>query len=87
MVAPVYHKDCSVYEVLDVDGTHLGVLYFDFFPRSGKSSGAWCTAFRSQRYEGDERIAPVVAIVCNFTPPTKLTPSLLTLDEVQTLFS
>ena len=37
-----------------------------FFPRSGKSSGAWCTAFRSQRYEGDERIAPVVAIVCNF---------------------
>ncbi len=86
LVAPVYHKDCSVYEVLDVDGTHLGVLYFDFFPRSGKSSGAWCTAFRSQRYEGDERIAPVVAIVCNFTPPTKLTPSLLTLDEVQTLF-
>lgn len=69
-----------------MDGTHLGVLYFDFFPRSGKSSGAWCTAFRSQRYEGDERIAPVVAIVCNFTPPTKLTPSLLTLDEVQTLF-
>ena len=53
LVAPVYHKDCSVYEVLDVDGTHLGVLYFDFFPRSGKSSGAWCTAFRSQRYEGD----------------------------------
>ena len=86
LVAPVYHKDCSVYEVLDVDGTHLGVLYFDFFPRSGKSSGAWCTAFRSQRYEGDERIAPVVAIVCNFTPPTKLPPSLLTLDEVQTLF-
>ena len=86
LVAPDYHKDCSVYEVLDVDGTHLGVLYFDFFPRSGKSSGAWCTAFRSQRYEGDERIAPVVAIVCNFTPPTKLTPSLLTLDEVQTLF-
>ena len=57
-----------------------------FFRAAAKSSGAWCTAFRSQRYEGDERIAPVVAIVCNFTPPTKLTPSLLTLDEVQTLF-
>lgn len=86
LVAPVYHKDCSVYEVLDVDGTHLGVLYFDFFPRSSKESGAWCTSFRNQRYEDGKRVAPVVTVVCNFTPPTKVTPSLLTLEEAETLF-
>ena len=80
LVAPVYHKDCSVYEVLDVDGTHLGVLYFDYFPRDGKSQGAWCGNYVEQTYEDGKRVAPVVSIVCNFTP------SLLTLDEVQTLF-
>ncbi len=87
VAVPVYHKDCSAYEVLDVDGSHLGVLYLDFFPRASKSGGAWCGSYRGQSYDDEgNRIAPVVSIVCNFTPPTRTTPSLLTLDETQTFF-
>jgi peptidyl-dipeptidase Dcp len=87
VTVPVYHKDVSAYEVLDKDESHLGILYFDFHPRAGKGQGAWCGYFREQRYEADgTRTAPVVSIVCNFTAPTESTPSLLTLDEVTTLF-
>ncbi len=84
---PVYHNEVSAYEVLDKDESHLGILYFDFHPRAGKGQGAWCGYYREQRYEADgSRTAPVVSIVCNFTRPTESTPSLLTLDEVTTLF-
>lgn len=86
VAVPVYHKDCNAYEVFDTDESPLGILYFDFFPRSSKANGAWCGNFRNQRYENGQRIAPVVSIVCNFTPPTKLNPSLLTLDETETFF-
>ncbi len=83
---PVYNEECSSYEVLDSDGSHLGVLYFDFHPRDGKGGGAWCGYYREQYYKGGERVAPIVGIVCNFTRPTGNTPALLTLDEVETLF-
>jgi peptidyl-dipeptidase Dcp len=86
---PVYHKDVSAYEVLDIDNTHLAVLYLDFYPRAGKSAGAWCGAYRSQGYDATgERISPVVTIVCNFTEPVEGsgTPALLTLDETETFF-
>ncbi len=83
---PLYNKECEAYEVLDRDGSHLAVIYFDFFPRDGKGAGAWCGNFRDQRYIGDQRISPVVSIVCNFARPTKNTPSLLSLEEVETLF-
>ncbi len=83
---PVYHKECSAYEVLDIDGSHLGVLYFDYHPRAGKGSGAWCGYFREQSYKDGKRVAPVVSIVCNFTRPTSSAPALLTIDEVETLF-
>lgn len=84
---PVYHNEVSAYEVLDSDESHLGILYFDFHPRAGKGQGAWCGYYREQRYEADgTRTAPVVGIVCNFTRPSASTPSLLTLDEVTTLF-
>ena len=87
VTVPIYHKDVSAYEVLDKDESHLGILYFDFHPRAGKGQGAWCGYFREQRYEADgTRTAPVVSIVCNFTSPTESSPSLLTLDEVTTLF-
>jgi len=83
---PVYHKDVVVYEVLD-QGQHLGVLYMDFFPREGyKSGGAWMTSYRDQQTINGERKAPVISIVCNFTPPTKDGPSLLTFDEASTFF-
>ena len=86
IAAPRYHVECTVYEVIDVDNTHLGVLYLDPHPRSTKSGGAWCGNFSEQRYENGERRAPVVGIVCNFTPPVGDTPSLLTFDEAETLF-
>ena len=86
VVVPVYHPDAMAYEALDADGTHLGVLYFDFFPREGKSGGAWCGNFTEQYYEEGERVAPVVGIVCNFTPPVNSSPALLNLDETATLF-
>ena len=86
IVAPVYNEEVSVYEVLDSDNSHLGVLYFDFHPRAGKSQGAWCGNYVEQSYLNGERVAPVVSIVCNFTRPTGSTPALLTLDETETLF-
>ncbi len=87
IVAPVYHKDVSVYEVLDIDNSHLGVIYMDFFPRPGKSSGAWCGTFRPQGYTADGgRISPITNIVCNFTEPSGGTPALLSLDETETFF-
>lgn len=87
VVAPVYHEECFVYEALDVDGSHLGVLYMDFHPRPGKRSGAWCGSYREQGYEDGVRIAPVVTIVANFTrPANSSTPALLDLDEVETFF-
>ena len=84
--APKYHPECSVYEVLDVDDSHLGVLYIDPHPRKSKSGGAWCGYFTEQRYEDGKRVAPVVGIVCNFTPPVGDTPSLLSFDEAETMF-
>ena len=82
----LYNPECEAYEVLDADETHLGVLYFDFFPRQGKGGGAWCGYFREQRYRDGEREAPVVGIVANFTRPTATAPALLSLDETETLF-
>lgn len=84
---PKYNPENQVFEVLDGDGTHLGVLYLDFHPRAGKRVGAWCTTFRGQSYdENGKRVPPIVSIVCNFSKPTGDVPALLTLDEVETFF-
>lgn len=81
-----YHEDVTVYEVLDQDGSHLALFYADFFPRESKRSGAWMTSFRDQnKYDGKNQ-RPLVSIVCNFTKPTSTKPSLLTFNEVTTLF-
>lgn len=79
---PVYHPDVEVFEVKDADGSHMGIFYVDYFPRPGKSSGAWMSNYREQK--GD--IRPLVCNVCSFTKPVGDTPSLLTIDEVETLF-
>jgi len=81
-----YHEDVITYEVLGSDGQHLAVFYADFFPRAGKRSGAWMTSFRGQNKYDDQDQRPHVAIVCNFTKPTDSKPSLLTFNEVTTLF-
>ncbi|MGV3640727.1 MAG: M3 family metallopeptidase [Adhaeribacter sp.] len=81
-----YHPDVKVYEVEEEDGTHVGIFYADFFPRPGKRNGAWMTSFRSQKNQQGVEQRPHVAIVCNFTKPTETKPSLLTFNEVKTLF-
>ena len=84
---PVYHEDCETYEVLDEKNEHLGVLYLDYFPRDGKSGGAWCGEYRTQSFDAEgNRIAPIVSIVCNFPRPTGGDPALLSIDETQTFF-
>lgn len=84
--APLPHHDATLWECSDEDGTHLGVLYLDFFPRASKRGGAWCGSYRPQEYSDGGRIAPVITIVCNFTPPSGDAPALLTPDEVETFF-
>ena len=79
---PVYHPDVEVFEVKDADGSHLGVFYVDYFPRPGKSGGAWMSNYREQQ----GAIRPLVCNVCCFTQPVGDMPSLLTIDEVETLF-
>lgn len=83
---PVYHKDVKVYEVKDADDSHIGILYMDFFPRAGKRGGAWMSNYREQNTLDGKEIRPVICNVCNFTKPTANTPSLLNVDEVETLF-
>lgn len=83
---PVYHKDVQAYEVLDADGNTSAIFFADFFPRDGKRGGAWMTSYRDQRKVGGVKVIPHVSIVCNFTPSSADTPSLLKFDEVKTLF-
>jgi peptidyl-dipeptidase Dcp len=83
---PVYEKDVETFEVKEADGTPLGILYLDYYPRPGKDAGAWCTEFRSPVNENGKRIDPVVSIVTNFTKPSAGSPSLLNWDETTTLF-
>ena len=83
---PLPHPEAQAFECKDKDGTHLGILYFDFFPRASKRGGAWCGTYRSQTYKDGERLAPVVTIVCNFSQPAEGQPALLSADEAGTLF-
>ncbi|MCU0665087.1 MAG: M3 family metallopeptidase [Myxococcota bacterium] len=83
---PVYHEDVEAYNVLEADGTHVGVLYVDYFPRASKRQGAWMTEYVGDQVKNGKRVDPVVANVFNFTRPTEGKPALLTLEEVQTLF-
>jgi len=83
---PVYHPEVTAYEVYDRENQFLSVFYADFFPRPGKRNGAWMTSYRGQFQENGIDHRPHVSIVCNFTKPTKTSPSLLTFNEVTTLF-
>ena len=81
-----YHDQVRTFEVLDDQDQFLAVLYADFFPRKGKRNGAWMTSFKPQYKRKAKNHRPHVSIVCNFTPPTSSKPSLLTFNEVTTLF-
>ena len=83
---PVFQKDVETWEVKEADGSHLGVLYLDYYPRAGKRGGAWCTDFRSAGWENGKKITPVMSVTCNASKPTKDVPALLSWDETTTLF-
>ncbi|MFN7332059.1 MAG: M3 family metallopeptidase, partial [Flavobacterium sp.] len=81
-----YHPDVQTFEVRGESNDYVALFYADFFPRSGKRPGAWMTSFKSQYIQNGVNDRPHVSIVCNFTPPTPSKPSLLTFNEVTTLF-
>ncbi|MBJ6366829.1 M3 family metallopeptidase [Snuella sedimenti] len=81
-----YHEDVLTYKVTDKEGNLISIFYADFFPRPGKRNGAWMTSYKPQYIKDGINERPHVSIVCNFTKPTKTKPSLLTFNEVTTLF-
>src|ERR1035437_209538 len=83
---PLPHPDAKAFEVKEADGSHLGVLYMDFYTRASKGQGAWCGSYRDHRWLDGQEINPVVTVVCNFANPSNDIPSLLSLDDVKTLF-
>ena len=83
---PVYHPDVEGFKVTDADGSYIGILLTDYFPRSTKRGGAWMTNFVNQEIVAGEEIRPVIVNVGNFAKPTADKPSLLTLDQVGTMF-
>ena len=83
---PKYHEEVIVFEVLEKDGSHVGILYMDFFPRASKRVGAWMSSFRKQYRKDGEEIHPVITTNFNFSKPSGDKPALLTFEEVSTLF-
>ena len=83
---PVYHPEVEAYKVTDADGSDVAIFYSDYFPRAGKNGGAWMSSFRGQNNVDGKNTRPLIYNVGNFTRSTADTPSLLTLDEVETLF-
>ncbi|QIH39414.1 M3 family metallopeptidase [Flavobacterium sp. Sr18] len=81
-----YHEEVKTYQVKDEEDQLVAVFYADFFPRKGKRNGAWMTSFKSQYIKKGSNERPHISIVCNFTKPTETKPSLLTFNEVTTLF-
>lgn len=90
-----YHKDVQTFEVHDAEKNLVAIFYSDFFPRKGKRNGAWMTSYKSQSIKNGTNDRPHISIVCNFTPPIESSdfeqakqtkPSLLTFNEVTTLF-
>jgi Zn-dependent oligopeptidase len=82
----VYHEDVTTYKVLDENENYIAIFYADFFPRKGKRNGAWMTSFKNQYIRNGVNNRPHISNVCNFTKPTETKPSLLTFNEVTTLF-
>jgi peptidyl-dipeptidase Dcp len=84
---PLYHPDCKAFEVKDADGSLIGIMYSDFYTRASKKGGAWMNNYREQFRDKDGKdVRPVVSITCNFPKPVGNEPSLLSFDDVETLF-
>lgn len=83
---PKYEPTAQSWEVIDKDGKTLAIFYSDYYPRDGKGAGAWCTGFRGQSYDGNERVIPIVVNVCNMATPSGDKPALQSIDNVETMF-
>ena len=83
---PKYHQDAQVFEIKEADGSHLGILYMDFYPRESKRGGAWMDSYRMQYVKDGKNITPVITTVFNFSKPTGDKPALLSFEEVSTMF-
>ena len=83
---PVYQKDVKAFEVSDADGSYVGVIFLDYFPRPSKRNGAWMGNFTEQSVNQGQFIHPIIYNVGNFSPPSGNNPSLLNLDQVETMF-
>jgi len=81
-----YHEEVKTFRVYDADKTFISLFYADFHPRKGKRAGAWMTSYKSQWKKDGKNVRPHISNVCNFTPSTQTKPSLLTFNEVTTLF-
>lgn len=81
-----YHEEVKTFRVYDADKNFISIFYADFHPRAGKRGGAWMTSFKPQWKKDGTNIRPHISNVCNFTPSTETKPSLLTFNEVTTLF-
>lgn len=80
------HPDATAFEVVEEDGTHIGVLFMDFHPRASKSGGAWMSSYRKQSKKDGQKIDPVITMVMNFSKATGDKPALLSFEEVETMF-
>lgn len=83
---PVYHEDVIAYEVKESDGSHIGILYTDYFPRASKRGGAWMNEYRAESNIGGKKINPIIVNVGNFSKPTADKPALISFEETNTLF-
>lgn len=83
---PLPHPDAKAFEVKEADGSHVGVLYMDFYPRESKRGGAWMSNYREQYVKDGEKVYPVITTVFNFTKPAGDEPSLLSFEEVSTMY-
>lgn len=83
---PIYHPDVQSFEVLDKDGSHIGILFMDFYPRESKRVGAWMSEFAGQYKKDGKNVPPIITTNFNFTKPTSDKPALLSFEEVSTLF-
>ena len=83
---PKYHEDVRVFEVKDADGSHLAVLYVDYYPRASKQGGAWMNNFLEQSIRDGKDIRPIISNNGNFSKPTAGEPALISYEEALTLF-
>jgi peptidyl-dipeptidase Dcp len=83
---PVFQKDVETFEVKEADGSPLGVIYLDYYPRESKRNGAWCTDFRSSGFEDGKKVNAIESVTFNLSKPTADAPALLTWDDVTTMF-